>query len=157
MTEQQLNGAQIGAGFEQMYREGVAQRMRRDCLGEAGASMCLLTGVFDSLSRDRLTRVTAREQPVLRAHGLPVAAQGIQQLRREHDVAILTTFALLDANDHPTVVDSGGLQANGFRDPQAGSVTGGEDHAMLASIDAAKEVYDFLRAQNDGQLLGLLG
>jgi hypothetical protein len=28
---------------------------------------------------------------------------------------------------------------------------------MLASIDTAKEVYDFLRAQNDGQLLGLLG
>ena len=140
MAEQQLNGADIGAGFQQMNREGMAQRMRRDRLGEVGAPMCLLTSVFDGISRDRLARVTAREEPVLRAHGLPVAAQDIQQLRREHDVAILLAFALLDADDHPPAVDGGGLQANGFRDSQAGSVTGGQDHAMLASSDTAKEV-----------------
>jgi hypothetical protein len=31
--------------------------------------------------------------------------------------------------------------------------TCGEDHTMFAAIHAAKEVYDFLRTQNDGQLL----
>ena len=30
MAEQQLDGAQIGAGFQQMDGEGVAKRMRRD-------------------------------------------------------------------------------------------------------------------------------
>ena len=32
MTEQQLDGAQIGAGLQQMDGEGVAQGMRRDRL-----------------------------------------------------------------------------------------------------------------------------
>src|SRR5579864_4319943 len=99
-----------------MYRKGVAQRMRGDRLTKASETMCLLACVFDSLSRDRLARVSTGEQPLLRVHGLPVAAQDVQQLRREHDVAILAAFALLDADDHAPAVDGGGLQANGFRD-----------------------------------------
>ena len=34
MTKQQLDGAQIGAGLEEMDGKGVAQRVRRDRLGE---------------------------------------------------------------------------------------------------------------------------
>ena len=147
VTEQQLNGAQIGTGFEQMDGKGVAQRMRCDGLGESGESMGLLTCVLDRLSRDRVVGLTAREQPLLRVHSFPVATQDIQQLRREHDVAIFTTFALLDADHHPAAVDSGRFQANRLRDPQAGSVTGGEDHPMFAGIDAFEEVDDFFRAQ----------
>ena len=36
VAEQQLDGAHVGAGFQQVDREGVAQRMRGDRLGEAG-------------------------------------------------------------------------------------------------------------------------
>ena len=34
MTEQQLDGAQIGTGLQQMDGEGVTQGMRRDRLGD---------------------------------------------------------------------------------------------------------------------------
>ena len=34
MAHQQLNGAQIGAGLQQVHREGVTQGMRRDGLGK---------------------------------------------------------------------------------------------------------------------------
>ena len=37
MAEQQLNGAQIGAGFEQVSGEAVAQGVGVDVLAEAGA------------------------------------------------------------------------------------------------------------------------
>ncbi len=45
----------------------------------------------------------------------------------------------------------------GFGDPQAGGVTGGEDHAVLAGRDNAEKLDDFRRAQHDRQGLGLFG
>ena len=80
MAKQQLNGADIGAGFEQMDSKGVSQRMRSNRLAKAGETMCPLAGGLNGGSRYRLTRVAAREQPFLRVCRLPVAAQNIQQL-----------------------------------------------------------------------------
>ena len=39
MPEQELNRTQIGARFEEMDREGVPQRMRRDHLGQSSDDM----------------------------------------------------------------------------------------------------------------------
>ena len=47
MAEQQLDGAQIGAGFQQVNREGVAQRMRRDRLADAALRPDLPAGAID--------------------------------------------------------------------------------------------------------------
>jgi len=63
MAKQQLNGADIGAGFEQMDSKGVSQRMRSNRLAKAGETMCPLAGGLNGGSRYRLTRVAAREQP----------------------------------------------------------------------------------------------
>ena len=49
MAEQQLDGADIGAGFQQMDREGVPHGMRRDRLADAGELAGLLAGKFDGL------------------------------------------------------------------------------------------------------------
>ncbi|ESZ12140.1 hypothetical protein X737_27440 [Mesorhizobium sp. L48C026A00] len=38
VTEQQFNGAHVGAGLQQMDGEGVPQAVRRDRFGQAGAS-----------------------------------------------------------------------------------------------------------------------
>ena len=67
MTEQQLNGAQIGARFEQMDGECMPQRMRRDRLRKSGQAMCLLASCFDGIFCDRVAGVGAREEPLLRA------------------------------------------------------------------------------------------
>jgi len=37
--------------------------------------MCLLAGVFDGFSRDRLTWMSTRKQPLLRMCGLPVGTE----------------------------------------------------------------------------------
>src|SRR5258708_39725076 len=72
MTEQQLNGPQIGAGFEQMDSECVSQRMRCDRLGKSGQVMCFLTRSFDGIFRDRLVGATALGQSAPPVGQLPI-------------------------------------------------------------------------------------
>ena len=116
MPEQELNGPDVSAGFEQMDREGMPQRMRSDRLGKARGTMCFFTGVFDGVFRNRSVRVAAWKEPIPRMHGFPIVAQDLQQLSRQHDVAIFLAFALHHADDHPPTIYGSGLQANGLRD-----------------------------------------
>ena len=65
----------------------------------------------------------------------------------------LEQIAVKAANRLPKSV----VQPNSFRYTQACSVTGGQDYALFSTSNASEEMYDFLRAQNDGQFLRLLG
>ena len=47
MAQQQLDGTQIGTGFQQVNRECVAQRMRRDRFADAGPLSGVPTGAFN--------------------------------------------------------------------------------------------------------------
>lgn len=116
MTKQQLNGADVGAGLQQMDSERVSQTMGRDGLGQSGETSRLLAGMPHGIPGDRLTGMIARKEPLLWPARLPVAAQGVQQLGREHHVAVFLPFALLHANHHSLTVDGRGLQVNRFRD-----------------------------------------
>jgi len=68
MSQQHLDGAQVGAGFEQVRSKAVAQSVGMDVLVlKAGAFGGLLTGVPENLGGDRVTRrmpSIAGEQPV---------------------------------------------------------------------------------------------
>jgi len=156
MTKKQLNGPDIGAGFEQVDGEGMSKAVRRDRFGEARSLMCLHAGVFDGVSADRVTRLVPREQPVFRAGGLPVVAQNLQQPGGQHDVGVLLTFALFDTNDHPLAIDGWSLEPNGFRDTYTGGVTGGQNHAMIKLVYTGEEMQHLLGAEDEGQLLRLL-
>ena len=52
MAEQQLNGAQVGAAFEQMRGEAMAQRVRMQRLVDAAALGGFPAGVPDDLVAD---------------------------------------------------------------------------------------------------------
>src|SRR5258708_39490856 len=79
MTEEELNGPQISAGFEEMNSECVPKRMLRDRFGVTSQTMCLLAVCFFGDLRDRPIYVNAWEPPLLRANGSPLAAQDLQQ------------------------------------------------------------------------------
>ena len=68
-----------------------------------------------------------------------------------------TGFLLPPSVDDWLPEDCAGFQPNSFRYTQACSVTGGQDYALFSTSNASEEMYDFLRAQNDGQFLRLLG
>src|SRR6202007_2230611 len=55
MPEQDLNGAQIGAGVEQMSGEAMTQGMRMDGFLKAGTPSRLLAGVPRCFGVDRVT------------------------------------------------------------------------------------------------------
>ena len=59
MPEQELDGAQVGAGLEEMDREGMAKRMGRDDLGETRAPGGDAAGKLDRAARDRRLRALA--------------------------------------------------------------------------------------------------
>jgi hypothetical protein len=54
-----------------------------------------------------------------------------EQSRREHHLAVFVSFALADADDHPTAIDVGDLQGHDLRDTESGGVGGHEDGTML--------------------------
>src|SRR6059058_1976739 len=75
-----------------MYSECVPKRMWGDGFRETGEPMGLLAGCFYGVLRDWPIIVNAREQPLLRTNGDPVAAQDLQQHGRQHHVSIFATF-----------------------------------------------------------------
>ena len=139
MAKQQLDGAQIGAGLEQMDGKGVAQGVRRDRLGDVGLEPHGSAGVLHGGGGDRLTGQIAGEQPLLRPNGAVVVSEDVQQLGREHHVAVLPPLALLDADGHALAVDRGRRQADRLGNPQTRRVADGQDHAVLEALDSVEE------------------
>jgi hypothetical protein len=156
MTEQQLDGAQIGSGFQQMHRERVAQCVRGDRLADAAPPRDLPAGQIDGERMDRLTWRSAREQPLPRMGAPPIVPQHIKQRGWQHDLAVFPTLALFNPDDHALAVDHGRRQADGFGNSQTGRVTDGQHHAVLQVIHGTQETRHFFLAQHDGQLLGLM-
>jgi len=66
----------------------------------------------------RCVPAVARKQPLLglAPEAAPVGAQLFEQLRTEHDVAILAALAFVDVNHHPLAVDVADLEASRFTD-----------------------------------------
>ena len=98
-----------------------------------------------------------REKPFLRPHLPPVSAQHLQKLGREHDIAVLPPFTLLNTDDHPLSVDGDRFQVNGLSDPQASGITGRQDRPVLDVRNAAEKMHNLRRAENNRQMLRVLG
>ena len=87
---------------------------------EAGAFSSDLAGRPEDLGGDWITcrmPAVAGKEPLLRLapETAPVSAQCFEQLRAEHDVAVLATLALPDMNHHPLAVDVADLQMGRVR------------------------------------------
>jgi len=65
MPQQDLDGAQIGARLQQRDREAVAQRMRRDLLGNSRAADGIVKHHKDVVAADRLVRRFSGKEPWL--------------------------------------------------------------------------------------------
>ena len=99
--------------------------------------------------------VLSGEQPTLWPRRLPVGAQQLQQMRREHHVSVLAPFALLDADDHAGAVDVRDLERDHLAGAQARAIGHAQRRPVLEAGRGFQETSDFLRAQDDGQLARL--
>ena len=154
MSEQHLDGAQVGAGFEQMRGKAVAQSVRMDMLVlKTGAFGGLLTGSPEDLGGDRMTRcmpAVAGKQPVgrLAPESAPVDAQRIEQLRAEHDIAVLASLAAPNMNDHALAVDIADLQVRHFCAACAGGIERHQQDAMKGELCRVDQTCDFFLAEH---------
>src|SRR5215467_10601729 len=105
MPEQELNGSQVRAGFQQMSGEAVPQGVRVNFGAEAGPRGRFAAGVPHHFRADRtLCRVpaVAGEQPRfwLPPETAPVSPEFIQELGAQHDLAIFASLSDFDVDDH---------------------------------------------------------
>jgi hypothetical protein len=112
MSQQELNGAQVGPGFEQVGCKTVPKRMGRDRFDNAAALMRLLARMLHRRFADMPAVLIAREEPLLGLGYWPPVTQDLQQLWGKHDIAIFLAFALFNSNDHSLAVDIGDFQAD---------------------------------------------
>ena len=78
MTQQQLNGAHVGSGFQQMGCKTVSKGMGCDRFGNAATLMRLLAGVLYRNPGDVAVDSITREEPLLGLVHWPPGAQDFQ-------------------------------------------------------------------------------
>src|SRR5665647_3472826 len=74
-----------------------------------------MAGAVELACGQRVQPVLSRKQPALWPRQLPPGPQQIEQMRGQHNIAILAAFALLDPDHHALTVDVGYLQRHDFR------------------------------------------
>src|SRR5260370_9723541 len=122
MSKQRWNHRDIGVLFEQVGGEAMPQGVQRDALVDLRHLRSGVTGAIELARGHRLGWIAAGKQPALRPRRPPPGAQQLEQVRRQHDVTILATFALLNADDHALAVDVGDLERDYLSGAQAGTV-----------------------------------
>src|SRR6516225_9605504 len=94
VAEQHLDHANVDALLEQMGGEAVPQRVRRDALGDARQILGGGDGAIELTGGDRIDRVLAGKEPDRRPRRPPPVPQQLEQLRRQHHIAIPLPLAL---------------------------------------------------------------
>ena len=122
MAEQDPNNSDVGSCFKQMGGEAVAQGMDGDRFVQAGLLRCDTARRLQGGGADRPVPVTPGEQSMHRLGQAPISPQDRQRRRRQHDVAVLATLALRDADHHPAAVEVADLECRDLGYPQAGAI-----------------------------------
>ncbi len=132
--------------------EAVAQRVHGHPLVQIRGNAGGPAGRMQSIRMQRMCRVAAGEQPVRRPCLPPVAAQDAEQLRRQHDVAVLAALALLNADHHPAAVDVGELEAGQLGRTQSGGIASGQRDPVLQVGHRLEEPHHLLGTEHDRKL-----
>lgn len=133
MAEKHLNDADIDLLLEQMSGKAVPQRVRADAFADASD----FGGLLNRTVRDRIGVTAPWEQPAMREHHPATFALGppypqqLQQLRREHGVAVPAALSLLNPDQHPGIVDIVDLQVRNFRHAQPSAISHAQRRLIL--------------------------
>ena len=110
MAKQDLDHAHVGAVFQQVSGEAMAQSMRRDALADAGALAGFPASQTEGGAAEMAVLFPGRKEPdVFWTGGSEIGSQQSEQAWAEHGVTVLAALALLDADEHAGAVDIGDL------------------------------------------------
>src|SRR5262249_61935678 len=156
VTEQQLNGPQIRARFQQMSCEAVTQRVRGNRFGESGSHGRSVTDPSDPIARDGISRPISDKEIWVRFVGLPVFPEQLEQFGREHDKAIFAPFTLANGDHLSTAVDVRDEEVGSLRNTQACRIDRRENGLMLKIGSGFKQRMNFSLTENEGQFFDAL-
>src|SRR3954462_12226589 len=138
---------------------GLVKSARRAATRQASCSVATLTGSPPSPrgNPDRPARAPPGKPPTARPSQPPIGAQDLQQLWRQHDIAVLAALALLDPDQHPAAVNGADREARDLADPQTRSVGRGQRRPVAQPGDRLQKPCELVGAQHHWQLLRLAG
>src|ERR1035438_8501814 len=160
MAEQQLDGAQVGTGFQQMRGPCVSNQMRTDWLAKAGLPGCFGARHPHCLVADGLllrAMQSCREQVGAGLEPSPVDTQVIEQGRAQGQIAVLVPLAVDHMDDHALAVDVGDLDPGELGTAHAGSVKNHQQRALKQTAAGVDQACDLFLAEDVGQLPPCLG
>ena len=157
MAEQQLNRADVGARFQQMDGERMAQGMRRDGLGNGQRRWASCTPARSTAAR--VMGWSGRSPGKSQCWGLATRHQCAESPAAWARASRSDPSAPCPARRGGPSADcrSRGFEADGFGDPQAGGVAGRQDRAMLEAGLRREKLHHLFGAEHDRQGLRLLG
>jgi len=94
MTQQNLDSAHVGTGFQQVDGKGVPKGMRCDRFRNMATLMRLLTSLLYGESGDVAADSITREEPLFGLVQSPPGAQDFEELWGEHDIAIFLSLCV---------------------------------------------------------------
>jgi len=160
MTQQELNGAQVRARFQEVCRVRVPECVRRDPFVDAGLSSGEAHRLPDHLRRDRRIGTPAvtrpRKEIGLRSHPPVVLPERGEERGTQGNLAIAAALALLDAQHHALTIDVTDSELAGFGATQAGAIERQEQRAVIEILRTRDETLDLVGAEDDRQAEPLL-
>ena len=115
-----------------------------------------MAGAIELARRHWLHRIATRKQPALGSRRPPPGTQQVQQVRRQHHVAVFAAFALLHADQHTFAVDVGDLERNHFSSAQACAIGHAQRRPVLEPWCRIQQTHDLFRTEHHRQLAGLM-
>ena len=137
MTEQELDGAQVHPGFQEMRSKAVPQGMDAFAMGDTSGALGVGVELLGGSDRHGLGGVCAGKEPRCRAVEFPVGPQCGEETSRQEGGAVLAAFALIDTDQHAVTFDVGALQAHDFTDAQARG-RGGHEQGPIPRVGGAR-------------------
>ena len=131
VTQDLLDGVQVGPQLDQPRGKAVTQQMRSYALRQSGRQRRQPARARHRFSREVRQRLVAGKQPVLRSGHPPALPQGLEQQGRQRHQTVFRSLARADMNHHPLAVDVLWSEANRFADPQAGGINGQQDDPLF--------------------------
>ena len=152
MAEQNLDGRQIGAIFQQVSREAMPQHVRDNAFLYTRVACGFGTGIPDRVAGHGLPYSAmpgaTGKQVGLRLLPAPVLAERLQQLGAQWQVAILATLAFTDVDDHPFAIDILHTKSDQFAATHAGRVERHQYGPRLEITGRVDEPRYFFRTQH---------
>jgi len=152
VTEQFLHGTDVIPRFEYMGGKGMTQGMDAVAVRDPRGPLRVIVNFLGGAAGHRRVAIEACKQPWGWLVEFPVCAQVTQQAGGQQRVAILTPFALLDADQPALTFNVRELQTDDCTDAQASGIGRHQEDPVSGVFGTREQALEFRDAQHLGEL-----